>query len=63
MSVQAFTPPISLQEVVEQILTSRKITRRDQRLLLSWRSLNGDEQTLINQVFDRLQSGLLKVVD
>lgn len=62
MSAQAFTSP-SLQEVVDRILTSRKITRIDQRLLLSLNSLNWEEQTLINQVFDRLRNGLLKVVD
>jgi hypothetical protein len=63
MSAQAFTAPVSLQEVVERILASRQITRLDQQLLLSLSSLSGDEQNLINQVFDRLRSGLLKVVD
>lgn len=62
MSAQAFTSP-SLQEVVDRILTSRKITRIDQRLLLSLSSLSWEEQTLINQVFDRLRNGFLKVVD
>lgn len=56
-------PPSALQEVVQRILTSRRITRIDQRLLLSLGSSNQEEQTLINQVFDRLRRGLLKVVD
>ena len=62
MSVQALPLP-TLQEVVSRIMTSRRITRSDQHLLLSTRSLGGEEQRLINQVFDRLRAGFLKVVD
>ena len=62
MSVQALPLP-TLQEVVNQILTSRRITRFDQHLLLAARSLSGEEQRLINQVFDRLRAGFLRVVD
>ncbi|HEY9907096.1 MAG TPA: hypothetical protein V6D18_05745 [Thermosynechococcaceae cyanobacterium] len=62
MSVQALSLP-SLQEVVSRILTSRQITRFDQQLLLSVCNFSGEEQRLINQVFDHLRTGLLKVVD
>ena len=62
MLVQALPLP-TLQEVVSRIMSSRRITRFDQRILLSTRSLSGEEQRLINQVFDRLRTGFLKVVD
>lgn len=55
--------PCSLQEVVDRIFSSRRITRLDQRMLLAMGNLSQEEQTLINQVFDRLRLGLLKVVD
>ncbi|MEP1059742.1 hypothetical protein NDI38_14970 [Stenomitos frigidus AS-A4] len=53
----------SLQDVVTRILTSRCITRVDQRLLVSLAKLSRDEQALLNEVFDRLRRGLLRVVD
>lgn len=55
--------PPSLQDVVDRILTSRRITRVDQRLLISLANLSRDEQALLNEVFDRLRRGLLRVVD
>lgn len=61
MEAQAL--PLSLQDVVNRILTSRRITRVDQRLLVSLANLSRDEQTLLNEVFDRLHRGLLRVVD
>ncbi|PSB28466.1 hypothetical protein [Stenomitos frigidus] len=61
MQAQVLTP--SLQDVTDRILSSRRITRMDQRLLLSLANLNSDEQTLLNEVFDRLREGLLRVVD
>ncbi len=67
MTVQALTrPPLSdltVQDIVDRILSSRRITRYDQHLLFALNSLNADEQSLINQVFDRLRRGFLKVVD
>ena len=56
-------PSLSLKDVVDRILSSRQITRVDQRLLLSLASQNLEERTLLNQVFDRLHRGLLRVVD
>ncbi|MBC7969245.1 MAG: hypothetical protein H7Z11_03775 [Verrucomicrobia bacterium] len=61
--MEAQVLPLSLQDVVNRILTSRRITRMDQRLLISLANLSRDEQTLLNEVFDRLRKGLLKVVD
>jgi len=55
--------PLSLQAVVDRILTSRRITRVDQRLLVSLANLSREEQALLNEVFDRLRRGLLRVVD
>ncbi len=52
-----------LQEVIDRILASRRITRVDQRLLISLANLSHEEQALLNQVFDRLHRGLLRVVD
>jgi hypothetical protein len=54
---------LSFQDVVNRILTSRCITRLDQRLLVSLTNLSRDEQKLLNEVFDRLRRGLLRVVD
>jgi hypothetical protein len=56
-------PKISTRQVVERILTSRTITRIDQQILLACQTLSLEEQNLVNQVFDRLQRGLLKVVE
>lgn len=55
--------PPSLQDVVDRILTSRRITRLDQRLLVSLANLSHEEQALLNEVFERLRRGLLRVVD
>lgn len=54
---------VSVEQVVERIMTSRQITRADQYSLLAMRELNTREQMLLNWVFDRLRMGLLKVVD
>ncbi len=61
MEAQVLSP--SFQDVVNRILTSRCITRLDQRLLVSLAKLSRDEQALLNEVFDRLRRGLLRVVD
>jgi hypothetical protein len=54
---------MSLEQVVNRILTSRQITYEDQHLLLLFKTLTPQEQALINRVFDKLRRGLLKVVD
>ncbi len=52
-----------LQSVVDRILRSRQITRLDQCLLLAVSDTTADDQRLINQVFDRLRQGRLRVVE
>ncbi|MGA7937044.1 MAG: hypothetical protein WCA35_26060 [Kovacikia sp.] len=52
-----------VHQVVGRILNSRRITREDQHVLLSLTILSPEERALLNQVFDRLQKGLLRVVD
>jgi hypothetical protein len=63
MTSSTALPTASIQDIVNRILASRQITRIDQHLLLSLSSLNTDDRNLINLIFDRLRSGLLKVVD
>jgi len=57
----------SIEQVVDRILNSRKITRTDQQTLMSAlmskNMLTTKEQLLINQVFDTLRKGMLRVVD
>ncbi len=52
-----------LQSVVDRILRSRQITRLDQCLLLAVSETTPADQQLINQVFDRLRQGRLRVVE
>lgn len=53
----------TFEQIFERIMSSRKITREDQLMLLTWQNLSMPEQVMLNQVFDRLRMGLLKVVD
>ncbi|CAD5929417.1 hypothetical protein PCC9214_01182 [Planktothrix tepida] len=58
---------VSIEGLVNQIFSSRKITRSDQRvlmsLLLSKNDLSLEEHSYIDQVFERLRRGLIHVVD
>ncbi|AFY33514.1 hypothetical protein [Calothrix sp. PCC 7507] len=58
---------MQLETVLEHIFAIRRITRRDQQLLmstlLSKEGLNEQERLQISKVFDAVQRGLLKVVD
>lgn len=62
MLTQIATPD-SLEQVVNRILSSRKITRKDQISLLSLYSLTAQQKMLTNRVFDLLRAGLIRVVD
>ncbi|MBW4521233.1 MAG: hypothetical protein KME16_16230 [Scytolyngbya sp. HA4215-MV1] len=57
----------SIKQVIRRIFESGKITRSDEnyflRVMTSDRSLNSEELKQITCVFDRLQMGLLKVID
>lgn len=61
------SPQISFQEVAHQILATRRITRADQNRFMmaafAKDALSRDEQLLVDQVFEALKRGLVKVVD
>ncbi len=61
------TLPISVSQVVNRILGSGKITRADERFFqlatVAETPLNADEFSQVTQLYNRLQMGLLKVVD
>lgn len=67
MLATATATATQLETVLEHIFAIRRITRRDQQLLmstlLSKDGLNEQESLQISKVFDALQRGLLKVVD
>lgn len=65
MSTQAIASNLTLEQVVAQILASRRISRLDQRLLMvasSQTALTTQQENLISQVYELLHRGLLKVV-
>lgn len=67
MKISQHLSSISIEQLVERIFRLRQITRIDQRLLmtslLSKETLTEAEYKIINQVFDALQQGLIKVAD
>ncbi|MBD2461197.1 hypothetical protein H6G89_09085 [Oscillatoria sp. FACHB-1407] len=67
MQSQVNLPDASIEQLVEQIFATRRITRVDQErfmsALLSKKALNDAEQVQINRVFDALRSGLIRVVE
>lgn len=71
MSMLLSEPTVSVESsfetLVNQIFYSRKITRSDQRvlmsLLLSKDTLTLEESSYIDEVFERLRRGLIHVVD
>lgn len=64
---QARIPTTTVEQTVDKITSSGRITRLDQQqfmaTLLSLDTLNSTEQALINRVFDLLRAGRLRVVD
>lgn len=56
-----------LEQMVERIIASYRITRSDQQklmnTLLSQQRIGSGEQVLIDRVFDLLRAGRLRVVD
>jgi hypothetical protein len=67
MQVRTNVLDASVEQIVEQMLAARQISRADQErfmsVLLSKRILTPAEQTQVNRVFDGLRTGRLKVVD
>jgi hypothetical protein len=65
MLAQASLSQLSIEQTLEQILTSRKITSKEQRWLISvcfTDSLSYQQEHLINQVYEALRNGLLAVI-
>nr|WP_290228168.1 hypothetical protein [Trichocoleus desertorum] len=58
---------MAIQELVDRILASRRISRTEQNrfmsALLAKNSLSEEDQQQITRVFDGLQTGLIRVVD
>ncbi len=66
MPAQVALSQATIGEVAKQIFASRRITRKDQRLLmslLSHSSLGETEQKLVDRIYVALHNGLLQVVD
>ena len=60
-------PKAPLQQIIDQILATKRITRSDQArfmaIALRESNLSPDDQRQISRVFDALKSGFVKVVD
>lgn len=67
MQAQVNLPDFPIDQVIERIFATRKITRADQErlmsALLSKTFLNKGDQEQINRVFDGLRNGRIRVVD
>ncbi len=67
MQSQFCVTQIPVEIIVERIFAFRQITRLDQLLLMKTLliqdSCNEKEQNLINEIFQGLQSGLIRVVE
>jgi hypothetical protein len=67
VAMQISFPNERLREVVKSILSHRSINRTDQKVfmsaLLSKDKLSLEDQKIIDQVYQGLQSGLIKVID
>ena len=65
--MQASSLSLTIGQLVEQLLTTRRITRNDQQrlmaALLSKAALSSEEQIQVNRVFDSLKQGYIRVVD
>ncbi|HEY9735396.1 MAG TPA: hypothetical protein V6D06_03905 [Trichocoleus sp.] len=56
----------TLEQTIEKILSSRRITRNDQTLLMASfgkKNLSPTDAALINQIYEALHQGRLRVVD
>ncbi len=66
MDTEALLSQLNITQLTDNIFNTRRITRRDQRLLmylLSSYRLGEQEQNLINRIYEMLNKGLLRVVD
>ncbi len=67
MQSQVSLPQASIEQVIERIFTTRRITRADQEqlmgLMLSKNILSESEKHQVSRVFDGLRAGLVRVID
>jgi hypothetical protein len=59
-------PEIALKTLVDKIIFSGKLSRRDHKLItifLSDDDITEGDRRLINRIFDYIQSGQLKLID
>lgn len=60
-------PKVSVESILERIFAVRQINRKDQHTLmaalLSKDSLSEKDQRQINQVYEAIQKGLIRIVD
>lgn len=56
-----------LQAKVQEILHSHRLSRRDQQylmgLLLSQETISVEDNALVNQIFEAVRQGLVRIVD
>ncbi len=59
-------PMTTPEQVIEEIFAKRRLTRRDQQMIMamfSKRALSAKEADLINRIYEALSQGRLRVVD
>lgn len=66
-STQVCFPKFPVQQIANRILGLRQITRVDQQLFMSAvlakKSLSKEEQNLVEQIYQGLSSGWIRVVE
>ena len=67
MTMQAPLTNERVREVIDNIISRRSINRLDQKIfmsaLLSKEKLSQEDQKMVDQVYQGLQSGLIRVVE
>jgi hypothetical protein len=67
MQLTAKPDPSNVESILERIFANRRITRQDQNIMMSnlmkQEGLSEKNIMQINQVFDALKRGIIKVVD
>lgn len=65
MTTPALTAPTNLEQLIQTIFLTRKITRQDQLLIMSLQSKNqltAQEHSYINQIHQALFQGRIRVL-
>jgi hypothetical protein len=67
MQSQVSLPQASIEQVIERIFSTHRITRADQEqfmhLMLSKNVLSDTEKHQVSRIFDGLRTGLVRVID